>query len=75
MVKLTVWIAEPHTYEMSDKQFAQLKLGAEQLAKQGYSYNYTWAVSEIEQAVGAGIFGHGEITAIYDEDGNPIGLG
>lgn len=75
MVKLTVWVAEPHTYEMDDKQFEQLKLGAEQLAMQGHSRNYDWAKSAIEQTFGAGFFGNAVITGIYDEDCNPIGIG
>lgn len=71
MAKLNVWVATPYVYEVDDDKMLELyKACVSGNARVLQSFR-----KEVEQTFGAGMFGEGEITGIYDDAGGVIGIG
>lgn len=71
MANLNVWVAVPYEYEIPDEEHQRV-LDA---IHNGDKIAIRDFVLGIEQAFGARLFDEAQITGIYDEDGNALGVG
>lgn len=71
MARITVWVTQPFQYDIEDAEHDEVLKAIENEDVDTVN-NF---INGLAQVFGAGYFGNAEITGIYDDNGNPLGVG